>query len=350
MGFFSRLLGRGDPASTAREQAALYDELVARGRSRADAADFRGAEELFKQAIALDPLGVPAQHGLVVALERRVQGGDVGEEQPAAPVLSNPLPFFSIVICSIDAEKFERVTAMYRTLMAGVPHEVIGIHDARSLTEGYNRGIDTAKGDVLAFSHDDIEILEPAFAQRLAAHMTAHDLVGVCGTSRLTDGHWHKAGWPHLRGLVAHHYPDTGRYRVLVLDGDAETSADVQALDGLFFAARRSLVERLRFDEDTFDGFHLYDLDFTFSAYLEGFDVAVCHDIPMIHYTYGASEGYLETHARYLGRFRQKYEGRLARVETGDTRFLQAIFEEKSQVKTFCDALLAARRSITPAR
>src|SRR5687767_12125700 len=115
MSFLSRLLGRTDPAAAAREKAAQYDELVNRGRALADAADFRGAEAEFKRAIALDSQRVEAQHGLVVAVERRVQSGDVDDLSPA-PVPSGPLPFFSIVICSIDPVKYERVTAMYRAL------------------------------------------------------------------------------------------------------------------------------------------------------------------------------------------------------------------------------------------
>jgi len=346
MNFLSRLLGRTDPVAAAHDRASRYDALVERARSVANAGDFRGAEAVFKEAIALDAHREEAQQGLVVVVERRVQSGDVNDAPPPEPELTEPLPFFSIVICSIDAAKYERVTAMYRALLADVPHELIGIHDARSLCEGYNRGIRCSKGDVIVFSHDDVEILEPAFAQRLARHMAAHDLVGVCGTAMLTDGHWHTAGWPHLRGLVAHHYPDTERYRVMVMDGGTDASVDVQGLDGLFFAARRSLAERLPFDEETFDGFHLYDLDYSFSAFLEGFDVAVCRDIPIIHYTYAQSAGYLEAHAKYLARFRRKYAGRLASVERGNTRFFQATFDGKPQVKAFFDALLASRRSI----
>ena len=48
-------------------------------------------------------------------------------------------PRISVVICSIDPRKFERVTASYRQRFAGHALEIIGVHDARSLAEGYNR-------------------------------------------------------------------------------------------------------------------------------------------------------------------------------------------------------------------
>jgi hypothetical protein len=63
----------------------------------------------------------------------------------------------SIVICSIDNAKFSTVVAMYERLLADVPHEIIRIPDARSMSEGYNRGIDRSSGDVLIVSHDDLE-------------------------------------------------------------------------------------------------------------------------------------------------------------------------------------------------
>ena len=42
---------------------------------------------------------------------------------------------------------------------------------------------------------------------------------------------------------------------------------NVQALDGLFMAARRSVIERVSFDPVTFDGFHGYDLDFSYPRF-----------------------------------------------------------------------------------
>ena len=56
-------------------------------------------------------------------------------------------------------------------------------------------------------------------------------------------------------------------------------------LDGIFFAVKRFVVQQILFDEGTFDGFHCYDTDFTYSAYLAGFALAVCNDIAVIHYS-----------------------------------------------------------------
>ena len=55
--------------------------------------------------------------------------------------------WMSVVICSIDSAKFARVTDNYRKLLDGREFEIIGIHDARSLADGYNRGIANARGE-----------------------------------------------------------------------------------------------------------------------------------------------------------------------------------------------------------
>ena len=79
-------------------------------------------------------------------------------------------PRISVLICSIDADKYARVTANYQRLLSGHPHEIIGIHDVRSLAEGYNRAVHKSRGELLLFSHDDVEIvsgdLAPASAPK----------------------------------------------------------------------------------------------------------------------------------------------------------------------------------------
>ena len=51
----------------------------------------------------------------------------------------------SIIICSMTPDRFRAACAMYARLLAGVEHEVIGIHDAAGMCEGYNRGMRQAR-------------------------------------------------------------------------------------------------------------------------------------------------------------------------------------------------------------
>ena len=171
--------------------------------------------------------------------------------------------------------------------MAGEPHEIIGIHDARSMCEGYNRGMARAVGEHFVFCHDDIDLLGGDFSQRLAAGLAAYDVVGVAGTDRLIDPVWTASGPPHIFGQVAHFLAQENCYAIDQYGIPRRMIGSIKALDGLFFAARRDVAEKIRFDEQNFRDWHFYDIDFTFRAHLAGFKLAVCCDIQLMHASRG---------------------------------------------------------------
>ncbi|HEX5127108.1 MAG TPA: glycosyltransferase [Rhodocyclaceae bacterium] len=220
-------------------------------------------------------------------------------------------PFWSVIVCSINAAKFAQVTSLYERLLADRPFEIIGIDDATSLCEGYNRGIAVARGDILVFSHDDILILDENFADKVEARLgDDFQVLGFAGSAQLTDGYWWASGPQHMRGAIAHAAPGDRKISLFVYGVNEAHTERVQALDGLCLIAQRRVVEKLRFDAETFDGFHLYDLDFTFSAAQTGFNVGAMTDIPIIHMSSGGfdtvwqayRERFLEKHAAALNR------------------------------------------------
>lgn len=193
----------------------------------------------------------------------------------------------SIIICSIDDQKFDRISANYGRLLAREPHEIIRIADAAGLAEGYNRGASRSRGDVLVFSHDDIEILSDDFAGRLHGHLERADLLGVAGAARVCGGRWIAAGPPFLYGQVIQRNPNDGGLDLVMWDAPSRRVDGIRILDGLFLCAKRAVVEGVPFDQLTFDRFQLYDIDFTLRACLAGFRLAVCCDIWVMHHSYG---------------------------------------------------------------
>lgn len=227
----------------------------------------------------------------------------------------------SVIICSIDDHKYQQVSANYQALLAHTPHEIIGIHDARSLAEGYNRGISRSQGDVLIFSHDDVEILTEDFADKVKLHLQRFDLIGIAGTSLLVSGKFAAAGDPYVYVLVA--TPESPEcWGLAFIGGKSLVVPDIQALDGVFFACTRRVVNELKFDEQTFDHFHLYDLDFSYRAYLAGYKLAVCRDVLIIH----ASTGQFDSKwNEYRLRFERKYTlPKLPRYVEGARAFFTA--------------------------
>ncbi len=219
----------------------------------------------------------------------------------------------SIITCSIDDPKFSALSDHLRHVFTQTPCELIRIADARSLAEGYNRAIEKARGDTLIFCHDDIEFVLPDAEAKLHRALANLDVVGVAGTSLLAEGDWSLAGYPHLHGMVLHKHdrPDVPPYVLQVYGASARQVENAQALDGLFFAVRRPVLDKVRFDPVTFDGFHHYDLDFSFRAYLEGFRVGVRCDLGIMHSSSGSFD---KVWGGYKQRFDAKFASKLATI------------------------------------
>ena len=202
--------------------------------------------------------------------------------QPDAPRFS-----LSIVACSNDDAQFAAMAASYERALAGWPHEIVRIADATSLAGGYTQGLARATGDVVVFTHDDVEILTPDFGQRLARRLHECDLLGVAGATRATGPGWPFAGWPYLHGSVI--YPDDKDrgYHVTVYSRTVPLARGIRVMDGVFLAMRREVAASIGWDADTCDGFHGYDVDFTLRAAQAGLRLAVASDLGLVHRSYG---------------------------------------------------------------
>jgi hypothetical protein len=220
---------------------------------------------------------------------------------------------FSIIICSTNAPRFEAVCGEWRRVLeqAREPYELVGVHDARSLCEGYRRGLAASRGDITVFSHDDIELWSDDFAVRLKRHLATYDGVGIAGTSKLVGVSWLDAGPPHMAGHVAHREGAEAACTLMIYGGVRRAMGKMQALDGVLLAFRRAVIERVGWDAETFDGFHFYDLDTTYRAFRAGYNLAVALDLPVCHYSGGSYDNHWE---RYAKAFLQKHGATLEQM------------------------------------
>jgi len=214
----------------------------------------------------------------------------------------------SVIICSVDPAKYSQVTTTYCRLLAGVAHEIIGIHDARSLAEAYNRATATARGDILIFSHDDVEIVSSDLPGAIGRAANELDVIGIAGTEKVVGAYWPGAGAAYLHGWVTFPNSEGSGYYVHIYGVDAAITTGLQGLDGMFFAVRRKVFESVSFDAANFDGFHGYDVDFSYAAHLAGFRVGVTAEIALIHASAG---NFSDDWSIYNDRFAAKYCSRL---------------------------------------
>lgn len=215
----------------------------------------------------------------------------------------------SFIICSIDAAKFAGVTHGIAHALDGAAHEVVGVHDAASLCEGWTRGLALARGDPVVFCHDDLEIHAGALDTRLARHLARFDVVGVAGTRRCVGMDWSEAGIEHAEGAIVHDDGERTTFCFYGADGEDAAVPGMQSMDGVFLAARRDAALAIGFDAVTFDGWHGYDADFTFRAHLAGRTLGVALDLPLVHQSRGRAD---PGRARYHARFAAKHRAALA--------------------------------------
>ncbi len=266
--------------------------------------DWRGAILSFREAARRDASDYDAMQNLVTTLALAVQAQPDALFARVTPAVRTARRGISVVACSPDPQRSGAMEAHYRTAFGDEPHEIIVIPDARSLCEGYARGLRAAAFDTVVFSHDDVELLSAAPFTALQAALEENDVVGLVGATQVSGPAVAWAGHPHLHGWIAQPSADGAAWDANVFSAASGTVRGAQSLDGLLIAARRDAARRIGFDAATFDGFHFYDLDFSYRAHLAGLRVAITTEISAIH----ASEGRFDAEwRRYADRFRSKF-------------------------------------------
>ena len=132
-----------------------------------------------------------------------------------------------------------------------------------------------------------------------------YGVVGIAGSRELPSS----AKWwenpNHMYGQV-YHQKDGNRWlskyspkKPLFLD-------NVVVVDGLFFAVNKDIIKET-FDESV-EGFHFYDVDFSFRNYIAGVKVGVTSDIDVTHLSIGETNQQWEKNRKL---FAEKYKDNL---------------------------------------
>lgn len=203
-----------------------------------------------------------------------------------------------------------------------IPFENNGIF---SLTEVYNKGIDKAKNNIVVFCHDDLIFEKSYWGKRLLEVFEKnkdYGIIGIAGTDHLIDGCW----WTDkksMHGIVNH----TDGFRKWVSNFSKPQGTQVKemiALDGLFFAIDKTKIKN-RFDE-SFDGFHFYDISFCLANYLSGVKIGVITNLVITHKSVGPiSQKWLNAKLKFEEKYLEKLPIRLNTKKGNPTIELHAL-------------------------
>jgi hypothetical protein len=143
--------------------------------------------------------------------------------------------------------------------------------NTRGLPEIFNERIRAADGgDILVFIHDDVWIDDSFFGDRIVEGCNAFDVIGIAGNRRrvpnqpawaFVDTNFVWDDKTNLSGAIAHGPQPFGDISYF-----GTVPGECELLDGVFLAARKSVLTASGVLFDSRFDFHFYDMDFCRSA------------------------------------------------------------------------------------
>lgn len=210
----------------------------------------------------------------------------------------------SIIICSRTAD-ISKELRQNITATVGCAYELCIVDNSRNeynIFTAYEEGTRRAKGDVLCFIHDDIIFHTDGWGSVLEKHIKRNPEVGAIG---VLGGHYlpkrpcywlepRKESANYIQGLSKN-----GQYytRRIIHQLYRSERTYVAAIDGLFMAMPRRLFAEgeVKWDTQTFHGFHFYDADMCMQVHRAGYEVEIIWDILIEHKSCsGFTEAFLE--------------------------------------------------------
>jgi GT2 family glycosyltransferase len=211
-------------------------------------------------------------------------------------------------LCVVDNGSTDGTPAYFERFSLPYPLTYQRNDDNVGLIRALNQGARLARGEFVCFLHNDTEMREPRWLERLEGAVGSGlgiGLGGLYGAMRLrADGRY------------------VGRTIVHCLDGSATLVTDVAevaAVDGVCLFLRRPLLESVGGFDEQYGFFHGYDRDLSFAVREAGWRCAVVN-APFVHRGGGtrtaegaprSAQDDLDDRRRAQARFAEKWRHRL---------------------------------------
>ena len=217
----------------------------------------------------------------------------------------------SMIVCSVDPAKLEKFCENV-LMTVGCPCEFV-VHDNREtgygITHVYNLCAAKAKGEYLCFAHEDIFFRTPDWGERIVSLLQrpATGVVGFAGSTAKLAAY---SGWGSMKQYTRYNYIQrfrNGSIKYCIANPDKVSASPVIVLDGMCLFMRKEVWAETRFDEATFQGFHLYDLNISM-AVGQKYVNYVTNDVLLEHFSEGSyNQPWLDDTVR----FHRKWADRL---------------------------------------
>lgn len=223
----------------------------------------------------------------------------------------------SIIVCSRQSDIPVRLKSNIVDSV-GCEYELVVIDNSNndySIFTAYNEGVRRAKGDILCFCHEDILFRSDGWGTAIQSILSDDTIgcVGVIGAHFLPDAPMYWWSSPYIS-----QYSINNDHGHVTLNDTRDffngRMADVAAVDGVCFFIPSSLFSTIRFDDRTYKGFHVYDMDICMQIQELGKRVCVTDVLTIEHFWSEKSikdKKYMSMLDGNLNLFHSKWSGRL---------------------------------------
>jgi Glycosyltransferase like family len=203
---------------------------------------------------------------------------------------------FSILICSANTSYLENLKINIRETIGNVYELLVwdNLAEPKPITEVYNTLAARAKYSICCFIHEDILFRTNNWSdnlQKAFEHDPQTGMIGVAGAkykSRTPSG-W-ATGMLPLDYCNIFHQDKNGSTQHFYNNPSRSIFEPVVNVDGVFIAIRREVWGDVKFNEKILQGFHLYDIDFSFHVHKK-WKSLVIFNIDIMHFTQGGNFG-----------------------------------------------------------
>jgi Glycosyltransferase like family len=205
----------------------------------------------------------------------------------------------AFAVCVGSEEKYRQFAQPGLLSVCEPDSPVAEVTTDTSIFSAYNEVLDAFSSyddlEALVLLHEDVEIVDTEFCAKVRRALADPEVAvaGVIGALGVRSLAW---------------WEGDGRGRCLETRGLVDFGGgnhDVDTVDGLLLVLSPWAVRHLRFDDESFTGFHGYDADICFQARAAGKRVVV-EDIAVVHHTkggYGDAAAYAACDAAFRAKW-----------------------------------------------
>lgn len=194
----------------------------------------------------------------------------------------------SIIVCSRHREVNRSMEENIQMTIGDVAYELVWIDNSDNkytICQAYNKGVRLAKYPFLCFMHEDIVFYTKDWGGMALKAMsdTSVGLLGVQGCTYYDEStiYWTMSGFRKANTILPWQNDKIKEDDFPIL------GTEVVAVDGMWMFTRRDLFKEIHWDEHTYNGFHMYDVDICMQFNTMGLKIQLLEDLWIQHNSYG---------------------------------------------------------------